>query len=206
MTDTIITLGGFEFRDLEVPDKINFGGDHKLVVHELVGGQRVIDAMGRNDTNIEWEGLITGPDAIDRALTLEGFRTSGQTVTLTWFSLSYNVVVETFVANTEKYYQVSYKIGCKTISSGLDPFGLFSLLGFDQSILSDFTLANNIAGSLGIPSITSSMSGLNTALGNVSTFNGATPQTIASVMGPLNGSLGSVNSQISTVASRLFGN
>ncbi len=205
MTDTIINLGGFEFRDLEIPSEINFGGDHKLVVHELVGGQRIVDAMGRNDTNISWEGLITGSDAIDRALQLEGFRTSGQTVTLSWFNLTYEVVVETFIAKTQKYYQVSYNIACKTVQSGNSPFGLLSLLGIDQSLANDFNFANNIASSLNIPSITSAMSTLNSAMSSVSTFNGATPQTISSVITPLNSAQGAVSSQITSLTSRLFG-
>lgn len=206
MSDTTINLGGFQFRDLEVPSQINFGGDHKLVVHELVGGQRIIDAMGRMDTNISWEGLITGPDAIDRALQLEHFRTSGQTVTLSWFNLSYDVVVEKFIAYTEKYYQVKYQIECKTVVSGNDPFGLLNLLGIDESIVNDFNIANGIANAINIPGISSAMSTLNSAIGSVSTFNGATPATITSVTQPLNSALSLVNSNISTVSSRLFGN
>jgi hypothetical protein len=205
MSDTTINLGGFQFRDLEIPSQINFGGDHKLVVHELVGGQRIIDAMGRMDTNISWEGLITGPDSIDRALQLENFRTSGQTVSLTWFNLSFNVVVEKFIAYTEKYYQVKYQIECKTVNSGNDPFGLLSLLGFDQSIANDLAVANGIASIINIPSINNTMSSLTSAISSVPTFNGATPQTISSVMTPLNAAQSSVSSQIATVASRLFG-
>ncbi len=205
MSDTTITLGGFTFRDLEIPSQINFGGDHKLVVHELVGGQRIIDAMGRMDTNISWEGLITGPDSIDRALQLESYRTSGQTVTLSWFSLSYEVVVEKFIAYTEKFYQVKYQIECKTVVSGNDPFGLLSLLGIDEAMANDFNIANGIANIVNIPSITNAMSVLNTAMGNVNTFNGATPATISSVSQPISSALSAVNSQISTVTSRLFG-
>lgn len=205
MTDTTITLGGFQFRDLEIPEKINFGGEHKLVVHELVGGERIIDAMGRNDTNIEWTGLIQGSDAIDRALQLENFRTSGQTVTLSWFNLTYQVVVEKFIAHTEKYYQVIYEIGCKTVTSGNDQFGLSSLLGFDQSISNDLSIANGISSSLGMPNISSAMSNLSSAVNAVPTFNGASNATIASVRSPLNVAQSSVTSQLASVSQRLFG-
>lgn len=205
MTDTTITLGGFQFRDMEIPEKINFGGEHKLVVHELVGGERIIDAMGRNDTNIEWTGLIQGSDAIDRALQLENFRTSGQTITLSWFNLSYEVVVEKFIAHTEKYYQVTYEIGCKTVTSGNDQFGLASLLGFDQSISNDLSIANGIASSLGMSNISSAMSSLSSAVNAVPTFNGATNATIASVRSPLSIAQSSVASQLTSVSQRLFG-
>lgn len=205
MTDTTITLGGFQFRDMEIPDKINFGGEHKLVVHELVGGQRIIDAMGRNDTNIEWTGLIQGSDAIDRALQLENFRTSGQPITLTWFNLSYEVVVEKFIAHTEKYYQVIYEIGCKTVVSGNNPFGLSSLLGFDQSILNDLSIGNNLATTLNIPSINNAMSSLTSSINAVPTFNGATASTISSVTSPLLSTQSAVSSQLATVSQRLFG-
>lgn len=204
MSDTTLTLGGFTFRDMEIPDKINFGGEHKLVVHELVGGERIIDAMGRNDTNIEWSGLIQGSDAIDRAMTLENFRTSGQPVTLSWFNLSFVVVVEKFIAYTEKYYQVTYEIGCKTVTSGLDLFGLASLLGFDQSILNDLAFANTIATQLNIPVINTAMSSLSGSINSVSTFNGASSSTIAGVNAPLTSTLGTVNSQIASTSQGLF--
>ena len=56
--DTVLTLGDFEFARYEIPEQITFGGDQRLVVHELVGGTRVIDAMGRADAPLEWSGLF----------------------------------------------------------------------------------------------------------------------------------------------------
>ena len=57
---TTVTLGGFAFQDFEVPERIPAGGEQMLAIHKLVGGRRVIDAMGRDDAALEWSGYFLG--------------------------------------------------------------------------------------------------------------------------------------------------
>jgi len=49
-SDTTVNLGAFQFALFEIPEKIHWGGSQRTAVHELVGGKRVIDAMGRSDS------------------------------------------------------------------------------------------------------------------------------------------------------------
>src|SRR5690606_29293851 len=99
--DTLVKLGDFVFRDFEIPDYINFGGQQQLVQHDLIGGSRVIDSLGKNDSDISWSGLITGNDALERAEQLNLMRSQGQPLTLTWFNLNFNVVIQNLNLRTE---------------------------------------------------------------------------------------------------------
>ena len=58
-----ITLGSIVFQDFEIPQEMPFGGAHMLVVKKLVGGDRVIDAMGRDDAEKAWSGRFRGSAA-----------------------------------------------------------------------------------------------------------------------------------------------
>ena len=79
---TSLSLGDVLFADLEVPDHITFGGEQALTVHKLVGGTRIIDAMGRDDMPLEWSGWFMGAEALSRARYLETQRIAGTAVPL----------------------------------------------------------------------------------------------------------------------------
>ena len=55
--DTTINLGVFQFANHEIPERVSWGGSQRIAVHELVGGQRMLDAMGRSDRALTWSGL-----------------------------------------------------------------------------------------------------------------------------------------------------
>jgi hypothetical protein len=94
MPDTILILGPIVFRDFEIPEKINFGGAQRMAVHQLPGGARVIDALGRDDAEITFTGTFTGPDATLRARALDEMRALGTTLPLTWDVFTYSVLVK----------------------------------------------------------------------------------------------------------------
>ncbi len=100
--DTVLTLGDFEFAAYEIPEKISFGGSQHLTTHELIGGARVIDAMGRSDMPIAWSGVFDGENALERARYLDGLRIAGKSLKLTWSELSYQVIV----AELERAYEL----------------------------------------------------------------------------------------------------
>lgn len=205
MTDTVITLGDFQFRNLEIPASINFGGEQKLNVHELVGGTRIIDALGHQEDDVSWNGLITGPDALDRAAQLDNMRIAGDQVTLSWFNFNYLVVIKYFRANTERYYQINYSITL-TVVQELSLLGaILSLLGIDAAILNDVTVANGLASSINIPTLTSLMGALTLSVNAVPTFKGASQSTINSVLTPLKAVTANVTTQLASAHSRLFG-
>jgi hypothetical protein len=86
-----------------------------LAIHRLPGGQRVIDALGRDDTDICFEGIFCGTDATLRARLLDEMRVSGLLLPLTWDVFFYTVVVSQFQANYATSNWIPYKITCAVL-------------------------------------------------------------------------------------------
>jgi hypothetical protein len=183
--DTILRLGNFVFRDTEVPEHMPFGGEQKLAVHELVGGVRVVQALGRIERDIEWAGLIRGADATDRALYLDNMRVQGKAIGLSWGKLSYNVVIEDFDPTYERFYQVPYRIKCKVIANQTAPVSQADNTNIDDQISNDMTTASGLAAQIGDPTLNSLFTTFQTAVGAVTSFANATSSVIAGVMQPL---------------------
>ena len=59
----LLTLGSIVFDGFEVPSRVEFGGEQQLAVHKLIGGARVIDALGRDDAALRWRGVLSGAEA-----------------------------------------------------------------------------------------------------------------------------------------------
>jgi hypothetical protein len=121
MPDTTLQLGDFTFTRYEVPEQIGFGGEQKLIVHELVGGARVVDAMGDQPIPLEWSGIFTGPNALDRALYIDGLRKAGKALTLAWSGLRYTVVVRALSCEFRLAYRLPYRITCEVVSDDTTP-------------------------------------------------------------------------------------
>ncbi len=205
MTDTVIRLGNFEFGGLEVPQQINFGGKQQIVQHELIGGVRVLDSLGKSDSDISWSGLMTGPDAITRAQTLNQLRVNGETLSLQWFSLNYSVIIASFEANTEKFYQVTYTITLKVLTDNANPISTKNIIGFNEAIRNDLTTANTLSAQVNVPAVTTSMAALTAAVDAVPTFNGASQATTAPVTSLLQSTIDAVKDAYTAVKTRLFG-
>ena len=139
--DTTLQLGDFVFRDTEVPDEIVFGGTHKLVVHELIGGGRQIDALGRREKDLEWVGLIRGADAMDRALHLDYLRVQGAALPLRWGKLNYTVAIEEFHPVYQRFYQIPYRIRCVVVDNRTSPVPQADKAGVNEQISADMTTA-----------------------------------------------------------------
>lgn len=145
MTDGFVSLGGYVFQDFEIPEEISFGGDQKLKVHEMVGGQRTVDAMGPSPGDISWRGRFRGPGAIGNAQSINAMRIAGAAVPLMWLGIYYSVTIERFEAKTEKFYEVPYTIKLIVVDDPIqDSVGglvssLDSLVGGDLSAASSIT-------------------------------------------------------------------
>ena len=115
---TFVSLGGFVFQDFEIPQQLNFGGHQKILEHNLIGGQRLLNAMGPTPFPIGWQGRFRGPNALSRAYALDAMRQSGAQVPLVWGSLYRLVVICAFAAKPMKAWEVPYEIECRVV---LDP-------------------------------------------------------------------------------------
>lgn len=183
--DTTVVLGGITFTASEVPEKITWGGEQSLKIHKLVGGARVIDAMGRDDRPLEWSGIFVGPNAKTRAKYLDGLRIAGNQVLLTWADFRYLVVVKSFEGDYQRFYQVPYRIGCEVVQDQSQPVNSVSSVSLDDAVNGDVTTGSGLVAGLGVPSLTAAYTTLQTATAAVSSFAKASQAQIQSVLQPL---------------------
>ena len=206
--DTVITLAewssqnwvfinSFEFSRYEIPEKIAFGGEQRLAVHKLVGGARVVDAMGRDDAPLEWSGLLQGENALARARYLDGLRISGKSLRLAWSELRYVVVVKLFHADFERFYQIPYRICCEVVEDLSNPVTSIAAPGIDALLLYDMDSANGLGDIIGDGPLSGLLGTLDSAVSAVSSFATAAQSTINSVLQPL----AAVQSRVTTLIS-----
>jgi hypothetical protein len=136
-----LILGSVIFQGFEIPEKLHgLGGRHQLAVKKLIGGERVVDAMGPDAADIRWSGKFQGGNAVGRARRVDQLRQSGQQVMFAWGGIAHTVVVQEFEFEPERTYQVPYHICLMVVSnSGADSSGGASL---DTLVGSDMALAS----------------------------------------------------------------
>lgn len=139
-----LILGPVIFADFELPESIRFGGRQRLAIHQLPGGQRVIDAMGADDSPIAWSGIFSGPDATSRARTLDLLRIQGLPQQVMWGDFAYTVIVSFFSAEYQRATWVPYRISCVVLA---DAGVVLSQVAttFAASLLADLGAAAGLA-------------------------------------------------------------
>jgi hypothetical protein len=116
MSEIALLLGPIEFQDFEIPSDIKFGGTQRLAVHHLLGGARVVDALGQDDAEINFSGAFSGQNATIRARTLDELRISGATLQLTWDVFFYTVVICRFQASYQNRWWIPFRLSCTVVS------------------------------------------------------------------------------------------
>ena len=94
-----LTLGGVAFDSFSTPSHMMGGGRQTMVMHKLPGGSRVIDTLGPDEANVNWDGFFFGNNAYSTALTLDGMRAAGLVVPLIWGGQYRSVIIENFIYN-----------------------------------------------------------------------------------------------------------
>lgn len=115
MAGVALLLGPVLFQGFEVPANVSFGGAQRVAVHRLIGGARIIDALGRDDADIRFNGVLSGDNATLRARTLDGLRTSGAPLPFTWDVFYYTVVLTKFEADYRNGWWIPFRIECTVI-------------------------------------------------------------------------------------------
>lgn len=113
----MIILDGIEFEGFELPESLAFGGNQALVTHKMIGGARIIDAMGPDDEPITWSGRFLDEFAAEKAFRVDLLRRSGREVRLEVpaASRAYRVVVSSFKAEMQRPYLFPYTIAVEII-------------------------------------------------------------------------------------------
>lgn len=114
----MLILGPILFRNFEIPQHITIGGRQRLTVHQLPGGVRVVDAMGADDAELGWSGILSGPDAGDRARSLDSLRQGGLAWPLAWDGWRYTVIISRFEADSTNPWWLPYRISSCVLAEG----------------------------------------------------------------------------------------
>jgi hypothetical protein len=201
MSDITLVLGDFVFQDMEIPENIGFGGDQRLSIKKLVGGVRVIDAMGTDPRPIEWSGYFfptqDGQSALDRALTLSQMKDAAQPVALSWDELYLMVYIRSFEPDY-RFARIPYKIVCDVLQDLTAPVYADAGPDADDLINGDLNSANTLTSSVGDSTLSGLMGTVSSAVSSVSTFVGASLSTVASVLQPINAAAQRVQSMIAS--------
>lgn len=168
MSNVILTLGGVPFRDMEVPEKIRFGGQQRVAVQNLIGGGRVVEVLGIDDGKISFSGIFSGGDAVGRVQMLDAARALGASLPLAWDGFFYTVIIEEFSAEYRKTNLIPFSVSCVVVS---DPLATLAEMTSPVTNLigNDLSLAGAFSGQAGV-----SLEGVGaTSIAGVSLLQGA---------------------------------
>jgi nucleoid-associated protein YgaU len=177
---TTLTLntpqGPFQFAGAEVPEQINFGGAQMLCTHKMIGGLRIVDALGPDDAPLAWSGIFLYEGAAERARFLDYVRRSGLTCTLTWGVFQYAVIVSEFKADFKKPYWIPFSITCEVVRDQTQDVASPPKATQQDAIIADSARMSQLAGAVGIASIAglaaAASSSLSSMLGAVAPIAG----------------------------------
>lgn len=149
MSNVTLTLGGVAFQEMEVPQKITFGGKQRVAVQNLIGGGRVVQALGIDDGEITFSGIFSGSDAVSRAQLLDAARAVGAALPLVWDGFFYTVVIAGFTADYRKPNLIPFSLSCTVVT---DPLASLAALAapFANLIGNDLTAAEALGGQAGL--------------------------------------------------------
>ena len=171
---TRLLLGDFEFKDFEVPEQIAIGGAQRLGVHKLIGGKRVIDALGRDDAPVCWSGIFLSENAQIRARRLDYMRAQGDVLTLTWDEMSYQVVICDLTIDYKRRYHLPYRISLVVLQDNTKPVPELPAPKAQAQSLIDTSVMKGITDDLGLPDVAEAVTTMRGALDTVAPIIGGT--------------------------------
>jgi hypothetical protein len=192
----IIRLGELIFNASEVPQRVNSGGSQMLVKQQLIGGVRVIDALGKNDDDIVFSGLITGIIDQERSKYLDYLRTSGIQVNFTYSSFNYSAVMRDYKPDLRMGYKNYYTITLTIIEDLNAPITIAIPTSFSDEILGAYQAALTLAELIANPSILSTMTELGITLEGINDINSATAYEISLMTQSISACISSTNEVI----------
>lgn len=149
-----VNIGTVTLTGMEVPSRLTVGGGQALVIHRLIGGDRIIDAIGNDPDRIELSGTFIGPTAQERAQLIQSLRQAGKPVPFSAAGLSWQVMI--------RYFRYDY-----TAKGAVIPYSLQIELPAEKGNAtgSDLTALSKLIGG----DATAALSGIATAVSDVST-------------------------------------
>ena len=184
MSDVVLSLGNVAFRDMEVPEKIRFGGRQRLAVQNIIGGGRVVGALGLDDGEISFSGIFSGQDAAARAQLLDIARAQGSQMPLVWGGFYYLVVISSFVAEYRRPNLIPFAVTCVVVSDPLADVAaalpLATLIGNDIAAATGFAgQAGQVLAGTSLAALAAAQAGIAGAMGTAGTALGEAGAALA---------------------------
>lgn len=202
LSATRLILGDFEFLDFEVPERIQILGKQKTVIHQMIGGKRVIDVLGVEYDPIQWSGIITGSETSSRVQTLEQIRDAGNVVTLTLDDISFDVVVTEFAPVYEFKYRRPYRIEVAVLKRNDAVSAIDTLTGtLDALVNSDVGEMLGLTDTINMSAVTDVVTTIQTTVATVKDIAHATIDTVQTIVRPIIAAQQIVHSAISSLES-----
>ncbi len=176
-----LKLGEIKFGHAEIPEKVNFGGEQGLKIHQLVGGNRVVHTTGANDHPQGWSGVFMGQTALERALFLDRMRTDGGQHLLVYGEQQYIVVIQSLSCQLERTYQIPYHISLVIVANLTAPVEELATLGYDDAEQQDLETALELADIIQNTPLLTQIQFIGTALSNAGVLSSATQEAINEV-------------------------
>lgn len=205
MSDIAFILGPVVFQDFEVAAGIGFGGQQRLAIHQLPGGARVIDALGRQDADITVSGIFSGQDATLRARALDEMRALGATLPLTWDVFFYSVVIRDFKADYQNGFWIPYRLVCTVLRDEASAL-LETSLSLAGSVLADIgAAAGEALGAIDLGPVQTALAAPGAFTSGTSGF-GVAASSLAGVRSAIAAGLGSAGATLGAASSTLSAN
>jgi hypothetical protein len=141
-------IGPITLNDFEVPQSVTFGGRYRLAVHKSAYGTRVIENLGPDESDIQFQGIFSGPQAEDRARALNEVRLSGNPIWLSWNSFKYRVIISRLSLTYRNPSWILYKSTCVIIHQ--PGAAALQAQSTQAQIAADFQSAQTMTAMLGI--------------------------------------------------------
>lgn len=199
MADTKVLLGDFEFTHAEIPESITPAVAQQIAVKKFVGGKRSVDVMGKDDQDISWSGILSGPNALQRAEYLRYLTAQGNPLLLSFFDLKFNVVISRFSPKIERYYRVPYEISFVIVDDLSNPVVTAFPAGFLDAIFDDLALIADLIQLIKKPHITVAFEALSAFLNTLVPNTAITKEIRDTMQGLISNTLKEVSKEIANI-------
>lgn len=122
------------------PAKISRGVGQTLGIAKLIGGDKTIDAMGRDPDPIKWSGRWRGPTAASNDHTMAEMARAGDLVPCSWGEYFFNCVVHKYTSEYTAFFDIEYSIELEVMP---DADGSGAPSSLDDSVDSDMGSAED---------------------------------------------------------------
>lgn len=122
-TGTPLSLGSVTFYDVEHPDELPLDFKQLTVVHELIGGGRVIQSLGIQPQEFRWSGYLFEDAVETRVKELAGLCAAGYSIPFTFAQYKFDVIITEFKPTFYSVNYAKYEIAVQIVA---DNSGLFT--------------------------------------------------------------------------------